>query len=114
MPKTSSTSCDQAIFVDQTTDACAFSYAALVEVDRLRQRFHSGSCAQGAVRPVQIEVSLVLAQDPPQMIQVPDEGTVQQPTAASPGLGAQELPPGRPGPVPGGIHAVDLENLPYG
>ena len=30
------------------------------------------------------------------------------------GLGAQELRPGRPGPVPGGIDAVDLENLPYG
>jgi hypothetical protein len=30
------------------------------------------------------------------------------------GLGAQELRPGRPGPVPAGIYADDLENLPYG
>ena len=30
------------------------------------------------------------------------------------GLGAQELRPGRPGPVPGGIYAVDRENLPHG
>ena len=39
---------------------------------------------QGAVRPVQIVAGLVLAQDPPQMILVPDEGTVQELTAASP------------------------------
>ena len=177
---------------------------------------------QGAVRPVQIVMGLVLAQDPPQMILVPDEGTVQELTAASPdpafsnrvhprrpdvaahgpdadvgedgvegggevrsavadheldpislftevheqvpgllggplsygmrrdaedpdapgrmfyhgqdvglgaveqvhreevaredgvGLGTQELRPGRPGPVSGGIYAVDLENLPCG
>jgi hypothetical protein len=30
------------------------------------------------------------------------------------GLGAQELRPARPGPVPGVIYAADLENLPYG
>ena len=34
VPKTSSTSCDQAIFVDQATDASLFSDAVLVEVDR--------------------------------------------------------------------------------
>jgi hypothetical protein len=32
-PKTSSTSCDQAIFVDQATGACLFSDAVLAEVD---------------------------------------------------------------------------------
>ena len=35
VPKTSSTSCDQAIFVDQATDASLSSDAVLVEVDRL-------------------------------------------------------------------------------
>jgi hypothetical protein len=35
VPKTSSTSCDQAIFVDQATDVSVFSDAVLVEVDRL-------------------------------------------------------------------------------
>jgi hypothetical protein len=35
VPKTSSTSCDQAIFVDQTTDASLFSDAVLVEIDWL-------------------------------------------------------------------------------
>jgi hypothetical protein len=35
VPKTSSTSCDQSIFVDQTTDARLPSYAVLVEIDRL-------------------------------------------------------------------------------
>ena len=83
--ETSSTSCDQAIFVDQATGASAFSYAVLVEVDRLRQRFQRGGCAQGAVWPVQIVMGPVLAQDPPQMILVPDESTVQELTAASPG-----------------------------
>jgi hypothetical protein len=222
VPKTSSTPCGQAIFVDQATGARAFSYAVLVEVDRLRQRFQGGGCVQGAVRPAQIVMGLVLARYPPQMILVPGEGTVQELTAASSdpafsdrvhprrpdgaahgpdadvgedgvegggevrsavadheldpvslfaeiqeqvpgllggplsggmrrdagdpdapgrvfyhgqnaglgaagqvnreevaredgaGLGAQELRPGLPGPVPGGIYAVDLENLPYG
>jgi hypothetical protein len=39
---------------------------------------------QGAVRPVLIVVSFVLAQDPPQMGLVPDEGAVQELAAASP------------------------------
>ena len=34
VPKTSSTSCDQSIFVDQATDATLFPDAALVEVGR--------------------------------------------------------------------------------
>ena len=34
VPKTSSTSCDQAIFVDQATDAPPFSDAVLVELGR--------------------------------------------------------------------------------
>jgi hypothetical protein len=35
VPKTSSTSCDQAIFIDQSTDISLFSDAVLIEVDRL-------------------------------------------------------------------------------
>jgi hypothetical protein len=35
VPKTSSESCDQAIFVDQGTGASLFSDAVLAEVDRL-------------------------------------------------------------------------------
>jgi hypothetical protein len=35
VPKTSSTSCDQAIFIDQPTDMSLFSVAVLIEVDRL-------------------------------------------------------------------------------
>jgi len=97
VPKTSSTSCDQAIFVDQATDARAFSYAVLVEAGRLRQRFQGGGCVQGAVRPVQIVMGLVLAQDPLQMILVPDEGTVQELTAASPDPAfSDRVHPGRP------------------
>jgi hypothetical protein len=35
VPKTSSTSCDQAIFVNQATEASLFSDAVLVEIDRV-------------------------------------------------------------------------------
>jgi hypothetical protein len=55
--ETSPVSCDQAIFVDQATDASACSYAALVEVDGLRQRLQRGGCVQEAV-------STVIAQGP--------------------------------------------------
>ena len=34
VPKTLSTSCDQAVFVDQTTDASLSCYAVLLKVDR--------------------------------------------------------------------------------
>jgi hypothetical protein len=61
VPKTSSTSCDQAIFVDHATHTSEFSYAVLVEVDRLRQRFQRRGCVRGSVRPVQIVMGLVLA-----------------------------------------------------
>jgi hypothetical protein len=84
VPKTSSTSCDQAVFVDQATDASLSSDAVLVEIDRLGQRFQRQRCVQGAVRPVLIVVGLVLAQDPPHMGLTPDEGAVQQLASASP------------------------------
>ena len=35
VPKTTSTSCDQAIFVDQAGDVSLFPDAVLVEIDRL-------------------------------------------------------------------------------
>jgi hypothetical protein len=38
---------------------------------------------QRAVRPVLIVVDLVLAQDPPQMVQVPDRGAFEKLAAAS-------------------------------
>jgi hypothetical protein len=38
VPKTSSTSCDQVIFVDQTSDASLSSDAVLTEIDRLGER----------------------------------------------------------------------------
>ena len=79
-----STSCDQAIFVDQATDATLFPDAVLVEAGRFGQRFQRRCAARGAVRPVLVVVGLVLAQDPPQMGRVPDEGTVQELAAASP------------------------------
>src|ERR1019366_1195678 len=50
-----------------------------------------------AVRPVLVMVGLVVAQDPPQMVQVPDGGAVQELAAASPdpALG-DRVHPGRP------------------
>src|SRR5258708_14895305 len=76
VPKTSSTSGDQVVFVDQASDASPSSDAVLLKIDRFGYRFQRGSAVQGAVRPTLIVVGLVLAQDPPQMGLVPDEGAV--------------------------------------
>jgi hypothetical protein len=51
---------------------------ALLKIDRLGQRLQRRGAVQRAVRPVLIVVGLVLAQDPPQMVVVPDEGAVQE------------------------------------
>ena len=75
--------CDQAIFVDQATDARLSSDAVLLKIDRLGQRFQRRGAAQGAVRPMLVMVALVLAQDLPQMVLVPDQGAVQELAAAS-------------------------------
>src|ERR1035441_6440270 len=107
VPITSSTSCDQAIFVDQATDASLFSDAVLVEIDRFGQWLQRCGCVRGAVRPVLIVMSLVFAQDPPQMGLVPDESAVAVLAAASadPAFG-DRVHAGRPdvaehGPDPG-------------
>jgi hypothetical protein len=81
--ETSSTSRDQAIFIDQATDASLPSDAVLGQIDRLGQQFQRRGAVQGAARPVPIVVGLVLAQDPPQMVLVPHEGTVQELATAS-------------------------------
>jgi hypothetical protein len=54
VPTISSTSRDQAIFVDRATGASLSSYAVLPENDRLRQRFQRGGGVERAVRPVLI------------------------------------------------------------
>jgi hypothetical protein len=66
------------------------------------------------MRPVLIVVAFVLAQNPPQMALVPDEGAVQEFAAASPDPAfGDRVHPGRPhvaehGPDPGaGEHRVD-------
>src|ERR1035438_5078457 len=97
VPKTSSTSCDQAIFVDQATDASVSSDAVLLKIDRFGQLLQRRGAVQRAVRPVLVMVDLVLAQDPPQMVLVPDQGAVQKLATASPdpALG-DRVHPGRP------------------
>jgi hypothetical protein len=57
-------SCDQAIFVDQATDARMSSDAVLLKIDRVGQRLQRRGAVQRAVRPMLVMVSLVLAQDP--------------------------------------------------
>ena len=52
VPRTSSTSHDQAILVDQTTDASVSSDAVLPKIDWFGQRFQRCRCVQGTVRPV--------------------------------------------------------------
>jgi hypothetical protein len=60
------------------------SDAVLGEIDRLGQWLQRRCCVQGAVRPVLIVMSLVFAQDLPQMGLVPDQGAIQELAAASP------------------------------
>ena len=97
VPITSSTSCDRAIFVDRAADGSVSPDAVLVEIDRLGQRFQRRCTVQGAVRPMLIVVDLVLAQDPPQMGLVPDEGVIQELAAASPDPAfGDRVHPGRP------------------
>src|ERR1019366_6840591 len=83
VPRTSSRSCAQAIFVDQASDASVSSDAVLLKIDRFGQRLQRRGTVQGAVRPVLVVVSLVVAQDPPQMVLVPDQGAVRELAGAS-------------------------------
>jgi hypothetical protein len=89
VPKTSSMSCDQVVFVYQATDARLFPDAVIVEIDRFGWRFQRRGAVQGAVWPVLIVVRLVVVQDPPQMGLVPDEGSVQDFVAASAPVGLE-------------------------
>src|ERR1017187_8768270 len=77
VPKSSSRSCDQPIFVDPAPGGSVSSDAVLVKIDRFGQRLQRRGAVQGAVRPMLVMVGLVLAQDPPQMVLVPDQGAVQ-------------------------------------
>jgi hypothetical protein len=49
---------------------------------------------QRAVRPVLIVVDLVLAQGPPQMVQIPDQGAIEKlaPASADPAFGYRVTP----------------------
>src|ERR1019366_10322826 len=90
-------SCDQAIFVDQATGASVSSDAGLLKIDRVGQRFQRRGAVQGAVRPMLVMVDLVVAQDPPQMVLVPDQGAVRELAAASPDPAfGDRVHPGRP------------------
>jgi hypothetical protein len=51
VPKTSSTSCGQAIFVVRATGGSVSSGAVPLKIDRFGQRFQRRGCVQGAVRP---------------------------------------------------------------
>ena len=46
VPKTSSTSCDQVIFVDQTSDASLSSDVVLLKIDRFGKWLQRGSAIQ--------------------------------------------------------------------
>ena len=46
VPEASSTSCDQVIFVDQTSDASLSSDAVLLKIDRFRKWLQRGSAVQ--------------------------------------------------------------------
>jgi hypothetical protein len=67
------------------------SDAVLLKIDRVGQRLQRRGAVQGTVRPVLVLVSLVLAQDPPQMVLVPDQGAVQASLAGAYALGYAAL-----------------------
>ena len=83
VPRTSSTSCDKAVFVDHAADARVLSDTMLLKIDRFGSRFQRGSGVQRPVGPVLIVMGLVLAQDPPQMVLIPDEGAIEKLAPAS-------------------------------
>jgi hypothetical protein len=60
------------------------SDTVLLKIDRFGELFQRRSGVQRPVRPVLIVMGLVLAQDPPQMVLVPDEGAVEKLAPASP------------------------------
>src|ERR1039457_4915997 len=83
VPRTSSKSCDQAIFADQATDASCFRM-------RYCSRLTGSGTGVSGAAPCRERCGrcwlwwgLVLAQDPPQMVLVPDQGAVQELASAS-------------------------------
>jgi hypothetical protein len=95
VPRTSSASCDQAVFVDHAADARVSSDTVLLKIDRFGEWFQRRSGVERPVRPVLIVMGLVLAQDPPQMVLIPDEGAVEKlaPASPDPAFG-DRVPPG--------------------
>ena len=65
VPRTSSTSGDQAVFVDHAADAKVSSDTMLLKIDRFGEGFQRRSGIERPVRPVLIVMGLVLAQDRP-------------------------------------------------
>ena len=61
VPRTSSTSGDQAVFVDHAAGARVSSDTALLEIDRFGERFQRRSGVERPVRPVLIVMGLVRA-----------------------------------------------------
>jgi hypothetical protein len=76
VPRTSSTSHDQAVLVDQATGASLSPDAVLLRIDRFGQRFQRRRRVEETVRPVLVMVVLVIEQDLLQMALVPDKGAV--------------------------------------
>jgi hypothetical protein len=84
VPESSSTSCDQLVFVDLAADVSPSPDTVLVELDRRGYWFQRRRAVQGTMRPVLVVVGLVLAQDLPQVDLIPDESAVKELTPASP------------------------------
>jgi hypothetical protein len=89
VPRTSSTPGDQAILVDQTTDASLSSDAVMLKIDRFGPRFQRRRRVHGSVRLGAGLGASVIAQDLLQMALVPDKGAVRElaPTSPDPVFG---------------------------
>jgi hypothetical protein len=80
VPRTSSTSRDQAILADHATEASVSSDAVLPKIDRFGQRFQWRRPVQETVRPVLVVAGFVIAQDLPQMETSRRASTITQPS----------------------------------
>jgi hypothetical protein len=73
VPKISSPSCGQPVFVDQTTEAGLSSDAVVLKIDWSGRRLQQCRPGTGIGRPVLSVVVIVIAQDPPQMALVSEK-----------------------------------------
>jgi hypothetical protein len=88
VPKTSSTSCDLRVFIDDAAKAIAPVDVAMIWVHRFREASELAGVLKRPVWSMPVVVLFVLGQDTPQVRQIPDKSPIQDRPAA----GADPVP----------------------